>query len=78
MPNHNPKIEFLVPGGKKRLESPKVRKQVTLSQDASEGLGRIARAYGLLRDDKADISQLLELVGIGNLVVVPKPPSLES
>ena len=78
MANKQPKLQFLVPGGKKKLETPRVRKQVTLSQDASDGLERVARSYGLLRDDRGDISGLLELSGTGSLIVVPKPPSLDS
>ena len=78
MANKQPKLQFLVSGGKKRLETPRVRKQVTLSQDASDGLERVGRSYGLLRDDRGDISQLLELIGKGNLIVVSRPPSLSS
>lgn len=78
MANKNPKIQFLVPGGKKRLDTPKVRRQFTLTQSASDGLERVARQYGLIREGKGDVSQLLELIGNGNLIVVPRPPELDS
>ena len=77
MANKHPKIQFLVPGGKQRLDTPKMRKQVTLTPSASDGLERVARQYGLVRDGKGDVSQLLELIGNNYLIVVPKPPELD-
>lgn len=53
-------------------------KQITLTLSASEGLESIARQYGLVRDGKGDVSQLLQLIGEGKLIVVPKPPQLDS
>jgi|GEM_PF-7029217 len=78
MSNKNPKLEFLIPGGKKRLDAPKVRKQFSLTQEAVDGLEKVAKQYGLIRDGRGDVSELLELIGKGNLLVVPMPPQLNS
>ncbi len=76
MANLYPKLQFLVPGGKKRLTTPKVKRQYSLTETAAEGLEAVARQYGLVRDEKGDVSLLLELIGNGNLLIVPMPPKV--
>ena len=76
MPNPNPKTEQLALGRGKR---PRLNNQTVgmrMSKTTRQRLEQLAQSYNCLYGGKPQIAGLLEKIALGDLLIVPAPPSL--
>ncbi len=74
MPNPNPHTEQLALGRGKRPKLNHGTVSMRMAQATREGLERIAESYNCIYGGQPWIAGLLEKIGTGELVVVPRPP----
>jgi hypothetical protein len=74
MANHNPRTEQLELGRGKRPKLGHQTVSMRMSPKAKQVLENIAEHYGCTYAGKGWIAGLLEEIGSGHLLVIPRPP----
>jgi len=75
MPNYNPKTEQLALGRGKRQKLDHETISMRVSPTTRQSLESIAINYNCLYGGKPQISGLLERIAMGDLLIVPAPPT---